>query len=87
MLELFLLLVQMPKNWKPDVRESVYQVLRDQLYIQPEDMNDDLNFEEALQNGPGDRDLMLRLYTADFIFIYTKLMGKWEIRELLQLDN
>jgi hypothetical protein len=48
----------MGRDWKQDVRESVYQVLCDQLYIQPENMNDDLDFEKELLNGPGDRTLM-----------------------------
>jgi hypothetical protein len=48
----------MGRDWKQDVRESVYQVLCDQLYILPENMNDDLDFEKELLNGPGNRDLM-----------------------------
>lgn len=49
----------MGRDWKQDVRESVYQVLCDQLFIPPENMNDDLDLEQELQNGPGDRTLML----------------------------
>ena len=48
----------MGRDWKQDVRESVYQILCDQLYILPENMNDDLDFEKELLNGPGNRDLM-----------------------------
>jgi acyl carrier protein len=48
----------MGRDWKQDVRESVYQILCDQLYILPENMNDDLDFEKELLNGPGDRVLM-----------------------------
>lgn len=51
--------VEIPKGWKPDVRASAYQVLCDQLYIELENMNDDVDLEKALENGPGDRELVL----------------------------
>lgn len=45
----------MPKDWKPDVRASAYQTLCDQMSLDPEIMNDELDFEKELVNGAGNR--------------------------------